>query len=144
MSDFQSDASRFGRVYEDHVATWLESHGMTVTARRHRHESGVEFDLFVKSWRGDEFGVECKGMVRSDNRWKVFGYLYRLNAWRQRTGQDVRYLLITSDMPPVGTEQREALDAAELLGDLHIIEVPAPQVTVTPISGEINVIGGAG
>lgn len=136
MSDFQSDASKFGRVYEDHVADWLESHGMTVTARRHRHESGVEFDLFVKSWRGDEFGVECKGspvtatqpaMVRSDNRWKVFGYLYRLNAWRERTGQDVRYLLITSDMPTVGTEQREALDAAELLGDLQIIEVPAPE-----------------
>jgi Holliday junction resolvase-like predicted endonuclease len=136
MSDFQSDASKFGRVYEDHVADWLESHGMTVVARRNRHESGVEFDLLVKSWKGDEFGVECKGsprtatqpgMVRSDNRWKVFGYLYRLNAWRERTGQNVRYLLITSDMPAVGTEQREALDAAELAGDLQIIEVPAPE-----------------
>jgi hypothetical protein len=31
-------------------------------------------------------------------------------------------------MPPVGSEQREALDAAELLGDLQIIEVPAPAV----------------
>jgi SAM-dependent methyltransferase len=29
MNDFQSDASKFGRVYEDHVADWLESHGMT-------------------------------------------------------------------------------------------------------------------
>jgi Holliday junction resolvase-like predicted endonuclease len=134
---FQSDAAKFGRQYEDHVATWLESHGMTVTDRRHRHESGVEFDLFCTSWRGDQFGVECKGspvtatqpaMTRSDNRWKVFGYLYLLNAWRQRTGQQVRYLLITSDMPLVGTKQREALDAAELLGDLQIIEVPAPDL----------------
>jgi hypothetical protein len=135
MSDFQSDASKFGRRYEDTVAEWLEGHGMTVTTRRHRHESGVEFDLFVKSWDGTEYGVECKGspttatqpaMVRSDNRWKVFGYLYLLNKWRERTGQSVRYLLVTSAMPAVGTDQRHHLDDAELLGHIQIIEVPAP------------------
>jgi Holliday junction resolvase-like predicted endonuclease len=137
MSTFQSDASKFGQVYEDHVAAWLKSHHMTVLERRHRHESGVEFDLFVKSWRGDLFGVECKGspntanqpaMVRSDNRWKVFGYLNLLNKWRDRTGGVVRYLLITSKMPPVGSDPRYQLDQAELLGELQIIEVPAPDL----------------
>lgn len=41
---------------------------------------------------------------------------------------NLRLLADTFDMPPVGSEQREALDAAELLGDLQIIEVPAPAV----------------
>lgn len=135
-SDFQSDASRFGRLYEDHVAAWLETEGFTIIDRRHRHESGVEFDLVVKDWHGNEFGVECKGsppgatqagMRRSDNRWKVLGYLYRLRVWRERTGQDVRYLLVTTDMPDPGDEAREALDLAELVGDVQILEVPAPK-----------------
>lgn len=135
MSDFQSRASKFGREYEDHVAGWLESEGFTVVARRHRHESGVEFDLLVKDWNGREFGVECKGspsgadqagMRRSDNRWKVFGYLYRLRVWRDRTGHQANYVLITSDMPAPGSSQRAALDLAELVGDLQVIEVPAP------------------
>lgn len=135
MSGFQSDASKFGRLYEDHVCAWIEAQGLAVTARRHRHESGVEFDLFVKDWHGREFGVECKGsplganqpgMVRSDNRWKVFGYLYLLNHWRDRTGLQVRYILITSNMPDPGSDSRKRLDFAELMGDLQVIEVPAP------------------
>ena len=135
VNGFQSDASKFGRLYEDHVSAWIESQGFTVIARRHRHESGVEFDLFVKDWHGKQFGVECKGsplganspgMVRSDNRWKVFGYLYLLNKWRDRTGQQVRYILITSDLPPAGSAQRSALDLAELMGDLQVIELPSP------------------
>ena len=135
VNGFQSEASKFGRLYEDHVSAWIEAQGFTVTARRHRHESGVEFDLFVKDWHGKQFGVECKGsplganqpgMVRGDNRWKVFGYLYLLNKWRDRTGQQVRYILITSNLPPAGSAQRSALDLAELMGDLQVIEVPSP------------------
>ena len=115
VSQFQSDASKFGAAYEAHVAEWLTDHGFTITATRHRHQSGVEFDLFVKSWTGEEIGVECKaspntagqpGMVRSDNRWKVLGYLYALRVWRERTGEQVRYMLITSHMPEPGSDQR--------------------------------------
>ena len=140
INEFQSNASKFGRLYEDHVAAWIEAQGLTVIARRHRHESGVEFDLFVKDWHGKKFGVECKGsplganqpgMVRGDNRWKVFGYLYLLNKWRDRTGQQVRYILITSDLPAAGSAQRSALDLAELMGDLQVIEVPSPTTGAT-------------
>jgi Holliday junction resolvase-like predicted endonuclease len=133
--EFQANNSKTGRDYEEHVAEWLTERGLAVVAHRHRHESGVQFDLLVKDWEGNEFGVECKtsqhgatqpGMRRSDNRWKVYGYLYLLRMWRDQTGQNVRYLLITSDMPPVGSEQRRVLDQAELVGDIQIIEVPAP------------------
>lgn len=135
MSDFQSDASKFGRQYEDHVAAWLTDLGFQVVGERVRHESGVQFDLLVKAWDGSEMGVECKaspdaakspGMRRSDNRWKVLGYLWALRVWRDRTGQTVRYMLITSHMPDPTSEERRLLDYAELLGDVQIIVVPGP------------------
>jgi Holliday junction resolvase-like predicted endonuclease len=134
-AQFQGDASRFGKAYETHVAQWLEQTGFTITGRNVRHESGVEFDIVATSWNGDEVGIECKaspdsatspGMVRPDNRWKVLGYLYALNVWKQRTGRTVRYVLITSHMPQPGTEQRRLLDFAELLGDLQIVVYPNP------------------
>lgn len=135
MSDFQSEASKFGRRYEDHVAAWLTDRGFTIVGERVRHDSGVQFDLLVRSWTGEEIGVECKaspddarspGMYRGDNRWKVLGYLWALRVWRERTGQTVRYMLVTSHMPEPSSEQRRLLDYAELLGDLQIIVVPSP------------------
>lgn len=136
MSEFQGDAVRFGAAYEQHVAEWIEQRGGVVKERHHRHASGVEFDLFVELFDGTEVGVECKGspdtatspgMERSDNRWKVLGYLYALSVWRRRTGEQVRYLLATSHMPAPGTAQRNLLDLAELVGDLQVIVVPNPQ-----------------
>lgn len=141
-TDFQGAASRFGAAYEDYVAGWLEERGCTIKERRFRHESGVEFDLFVQLPNGLHVGVECKaspdtattpGMYRSDNKWKVLGYLYALQLWKQRAVvEPVRYLLITSHMPDPGTPQRHLLDLAELAGDLQIIVVPNPHDEVTP------------
>ncbi len=134
---FQSDAAKFGAAYESHVQSWLIGHGCTIKERHHRHASGVEFDLFVVLWDGTEVGIECKaspdsaispGMVRSDNRWKVLGYLWALRLWRDRTGESVRYMLITSHMPEPGTPQRRLLDLAELVGDLQVLEVPMHDV----------------
>ena len=136
MSSFQAAASRFGAEYEDHVGDWLEGHGFVVTGRRVRHDSGVEFDIVAEDPYGQPLGVECKaspddatqpGMVRSDNRWKVLGYLYALRLWRDRTGERHRYALITSHMPPPGSAQRDLLDLAEAVGDLQVIEVPNPR-----------------
>lgn len=136
MSNFQSKASKYGRLYEDHVSDVLEQRGFTIVSRRTRHESGIEFDLVIKDWNGNEIGVECKaspddakepGMVRSDNRWKVLGYLWALRVWKERTGQTVRYMLITSHMPDPTSKARQLLDYAELLGDLQIIILPGPQ-----------------
>ena len=131
--EFQADAARFGRAYEVQVASWLKGNGFEIIGRNVRHESGVEFDILATSWTGEEVGVECKaspdtatspGMLRGDNRWKVLGYLYALNVWKQRTGKTVRYILITSHMPEPGTDQRRLLDLAELLGDLQIVVHP--------------------
>lgn len=133
MNDFQSRGARFGHGYERYVADWLVERGCEIKEWHHRHESGVEFDLFVTLWDGTTVGVECKaspddasqpGMNRSDNRWKVLGYLYALQLWRQRTGERVRYMLITSHMPEPGSPQRHLLDLAELVGDLKVLVVP--------------------
>ena len=135
MNNFQAEATRYGRAYEVYVEQWLTANGFNIIGRRVRHESGVEFDLVAKNWKGDEVNIECKaspdtatspGMVRSDNRWKVLGYLYALNVWKQRTGETVRYMLITSHMPEPGSDQRRVLDQAELLGDLTIVVHPNP------------------
>jgi Holliday junction resolvase-like predicted endonuclease len=126
--------AHIGAAYEDHVAAWLVSeHGFTVLARNYRHESGVEFDIYCRDLRGCDIGVECKGsnnsatapgMCRSDNRWKVLGYLYLLRVWRERHGTPVRYMVCTSHLPEPGTEIRRQLDAAEMVDDLDVMLVP--------------------
>lgn len=135
MSDFQARAGRVGRSYEDQVAAWLIAAGFTITGRNVRHPSGVQFDIAATSPLGDPVGIECKasddnapepsrGMKRSDNRWKVLGYLYALRVWRHRGLPAPRYMLVTSDMPPAGSEQRALLDMAVACGDLSIIQLP--------------------
>ncbi len=137
MTDFQSRSSRVGRSYESQVVEWLEHRGFTIVGRNVRHVSGIQLDIHATDPFGHHVGIECKasdetapeasrGMRRSDNRWKVLGYLYLLRLWRQsgHADIDIRYMLFTSDMPPGGSEQRRVLDLAESLGDLTIINVP--------------------
>ena len=134
MSDFQSRSSRVGRSYEQQVVDWLTARGFDVTGRNVRHESGIQLDVQATDPNGATVGIECKasddsapevsrGMRRSDNRWKVLGYLYVLTSWRRRGGE-LRYMLFTSDMPDAGSEQRRILDLAEAVGDLTIINLP--------------------
>jgi Holliday junction resolvase-like predicted endonuclease len=135
VNNFQAEATRYGRAYEEYVETWLVDNGFKITGRRVRHLSGVEFDLVAENPKGGQVNIECKaspdtatspGMVRSDNRWKVLGYLYALDVWKQQTGETLRYMLITSHMPEAGSDQRRVLDKAELLGDLTIVVYPNP------------------
>ena len=149
MTDFQSRSSRVGRGYEQQVVEWLTSEGFTITGRNVRHESGIQLDIDAIDPNGERVGIECKasddmapeasrGMRRSDNRWKVFGYLYVLSRWRRRGGV-LRYMLFTSDMPDVGEEQRRFLDLAEAVGDITIIHLPYTQ-RVEPGTETVNVI----
>lgn len=135
MTDFQSRSSKVGRSYEEQVAAWLIARGFTITGRNIRHESGIQFDIAATTPLGEPVGIECKasddaapeqtrGMRRSDNRWKVLGYLWALRVWRQRGEVVPRYMLFTSDMPEPGSVQRGLLDMAEALGDLTIVQLP--------------------
>ncbi len=140
MTDFQSRSTKIGAAYEQQVADWLTARGFTIVELHRRHESGVEFDIFATDPSGNDVGVECKasddtvaessrGMRRSDNRWKVLGYLYALRLWRQQGNVAPRYMLITSDMPVHGTDQRRILDLAEAIGDLSIVVIPWEQAS---------------
>lgn len=135
MSDFQSRSTRIGAAYESQVNTWLTDRGFVIVETHHRHPSGVEFDILARDPFGEYVGIECKasddtvtessrGMRRSDNRWKVLGYLYALRIWRQQGKPVPRYMLFTSDMPEPGTDQRAILDLAEAIGDVSIVVVP--------------------
>lgn len=135
MTDFQSRSGHVGRSYEDQVAAWLVDNGFTITGRNIRHASGIQFDIAATSPFGEQLGIECKasddaapeqsrGMRRSDNRWKVLGYLWALRVWRQRGELAPRYMLFTSDLPEPGSVQRSLLDMAEALGDLTIVHLP--------------------
>jgi hypothetical protein len=136
---FQAKAVQTGADYENHVSAYLEVRGYQVIGRHVRHDSGVQFDLLVRDSRGNEFGVECKGseqdkqppssagMYRTDNKWKVLGYLYLLRAWKDRTHGSVNYILATSHLPEPGNSTRQILDDAVMLGDLqHLLHVPFP------------------
>jgi len=135
MSDFQARAVAIGRSYEDQVAAWLVSRGYFIDGRNVRHESGVQFDIAARKVDGEVFGVECKasdgtakeakrGMRRSDNVWKVLGYLYLLDNWRKQ-GRDVpRYMVFTSDVPDPLSTQGLILNAAQAAGDLTMIHLP--------------------
>jgi Holliday junction resolvase-like predicted endonuclease len=135
VTDFQSRSSAVGRSYEDQVTAWLIAAGFTITGRNVRHESGIQMDIAAISPFGEQVAIECKasdesapeqtrGMRRSDNRWKVLGYLWALRVWKQRGELAPRYMLFTSDMPEAGSVQRVLLDMAEALGDLTIVHVP--------------------
>lgn len=49
-----------GRNAEDAAARWLQAHGWTVLARRHRHASGGEVDLILLDAGGTLVGVEVR------------------------------------------------------------------------------------
>lgn len=134
MSDFQRKAVATGKAYEERVERWLAGQGFEIIARHHRHESGVEFDLLCRSPLGNLTGVECKasdddatrpGMERSDNVWKVCGYLYLLLVWSLQQGAErPDYMLVTSHMPAPATRWSEVLRRAQALGHIRIIELP--------------------
>jgi Holliday junction resolvase-like predicted endonuclease len=135
MTDFQSRSGQVGRSYEEQVVGWLTDKGFKITGRNIRHASGIQLDIAATDPFGGEVGIECKasddcapeqtrGMRRSDNRWKVLGYLWALRVWKARGFTAPRYMLFTSDLPEPGSVQRSLLDMAEALGELTIVHLP--------------------
>lgn len=131
--NFQREASETGRAYERQVEQWLTERGFVVLGRNVRHESGVEFDIFCRSPFGDEVGVECKaskpdakdpGMKRSDNLWKVLGYIYALGLWEARGNSRPEYQLFTSDLPVPGSRGADMLNMAQAAKHLRVMHLP--------------------
>lgn len=138
-NDFQSLASKSGRTYREHVAEVLRvDYGCTILGTDVRHPSNVEFDIHCRTANGIELGIECKasatdhersGMRRSDNVWKVGGYLHQLAYWHclNPSVQRVRYMVITSSIPDKGTVWDQMLNGWVLHGDLELMVIPYPK-----------------
>lgn len=132
------DNATIGTAYRHHVKAWVESIGWDVIGENVRHESGVEFDIHCLDTYQREVGIECKasnndaaspGLKRTDNVWKIEGYLNRLKTWARGKGfdlrdMDFRYVVVTSHLGDPGTDFRSALDQEELLGYITVIERP--------------------
>jgi hypothetical protein len=134
------DNTLIGDAYRTHVKTLLQTnYGWIVTGENHRHASGVEFDLYCRDSYGREVGIECKaseenatgskGLGRTDNVWKVLGYLNTLKEWARSSGSDLRdldfrYVVVTSHLGRPGNNFRLMLDREELLGFVTIVELP--------------------
>lgn len=126
--------SKIGRAYEDHVEQYLAARGYEPIGRNVRHESGAELDLHMRHRAtGQEIGVECKasendakapGMRKSDNVWKVLGYLHAIRMWVENTGGSLDYKVATSHAPIPGTQWHDLIEAARLRKELELFEIP--------------------
>lgn len=136
MTDsFQARSNYTGAAYEQHVAEYLKNVGYTILGRNVTHASGVQFDVWAKDPTGHEIGIECKagteestnpGMRRSDNVWKVGGYVLQLQHFaRMHPDQPrVNFFVATSHMPDPTSRWHRMLTAWELAGYLTIVIIP--------------------
>jgi len=134
------DNATIGKAYRHHVRDRAETElGWIVIGENYRHESGVEFDVYCRDSYGREVGIECKasnddasgekGLARTDNVWKVLGYLDCLKEWARGMGSDLRdlpfrYVVVTSHLGKPGSNFRKLLDREEMLGFVTIVEMP--------------------
>jgi len=138
MTDnFQARSVEIGKTYESHVASYIESMGFTIVGLNVEHPSGVQFDIHAKDNLGFEVGVECKagsheskwpGMRRTDNVWKVGGYLFQMAHWGRKNPDAVmpRYVVATTDMPESGTKWARMLQEWQLYGHVEFMQIPYP------------------
>lgn len=128
---------RIGKSYERHAANFLQSLGYEIIGLGVEHASGVQFDIHARSVTGLEIGVECKagdetsdrpGMRRSDNVWKVGGYLLALQKWSRRHPAEVppRYVVITTNMPDSETKWGRMCYEWQLDGDVEFMVLGYP------------------
>lgn len=134
------DNAKIGKAYLNRIKQHIENElGWLVIDVNYRHESGVEFDIYCRDSSGREVGIECKasnenatgekGMARTDNVWKVLGYLNCLKEWARSMGLDLRdlpfrYVVVTSHLGKPGSPFRKKLDREELLGFITLVEMP--------------------
>jgi Holliday junction resolvase-like predicted endonuclease len=127
--------ANIGRAYEDHVEQYLAARGYEPIGRNVRHQSGAELDLHMRHRStGQQIGVECKasrpdcngapGLQRSDNVWKVLGYLHAIRMWIEDTGGALDYIVATSNAPVPGTKWHDLIERARLRKEFDVIEIP--------------------
>lgn len=128
---------RIGKCYERHAANYLQSLGYEIIGLGVEHESGVQFDIHARSVTGLEIGVECKagdqtsdrpGMRRSDNVWKVGGYLFALHNWSlsNPTKMPPRYVVVTTNMPDQETKWGRMCYQWQLEGHVEFMVLDYP------------------
>lgn len=136
--DFQARSSRIGRRYEKHVAEYLESMGFTIIALNFTHASGIQFDIHAQDAMGNEVGIECKagdadstlpGMRRTDNIWKVAGYLFQLGHWARLNPGEIRprYVVATTNRAEPGSRWARMCDEWQFYGHVEFMEIPYPK-----------------
>jgi Holliday junction resolvase-like predicted endonuclease len=124
-----------GKKYEDQVEAYLAARGYEPIGRNVRHESGVELDLHMQHRQtGQEIGVECKasepvcngkpGLERTDNVWKVLGYLHALKMWKEDTDGEIDYFVASTDVPKPGSKWHNLLERAQLRREVTIYQIP--------------------
>lgn len=128
---------RIGKCYERHAANYLQSLGYDIIGLGVEHESGVQFDIHARSVTGLEIGVECKagdqtsdrpGMRRSDNVWKVGGYLFALHNWSLSNPAEMppRYVVVTTNMPDQETKWGRMCYQWQLEGHVEFMVLDYP------------------
>ncbi|MGA0894616.1 MAG: hypothetical protein ACO3S5_08315 [Ilumatobacteraceae bacterium] len=121
MTEFQSNASKQGKAFEDAVATILRVKGWQVGARCVKiHDS--EVDIIATDPDGVVWWIECKGSweskannngsKRSDTVKKAIGVAWHLSTMPGRPP----YMLVTSHLPAESTSSWAMLDNARKHG----------------------------
>lgn len=124
-------AVREGRKAQDIARRVLEHCNFRIVKENHRTRGGVEVDLLVEDADGEQWYVDVSGaftttragLRRTDTLWKSLGK----SAVLRQTDGETPILLLTTDLPPVGSAGHSALrttregglihDALEMLSD---------------------------
>ena len=130
-------SNRVGREYVDHVVNYYSKFGFVLVGRNVRHVSNIEQDLLFLTPDAKLIAMECKGseetasspgMYRSDNYWKVSGYVYQLERWRKYgdLALDIKYMLVTSHLPSSDHWIGQGISEMVSLGNLSVVCIPFP------------------
>lgn len=119
MSDFQAQASKQGRAFEEAVAHMLSFLDWRIIDTRAKVE-GVEVDLIAEDPDGIVWWIECKGSHRGavpgsrrgDTVKKAVGVAWYLHQLPERRP----YMLITSHLPTSGSVADLMLRKAQSAG----------------------------
>jgi hypothetical protein len=133
---------RIGKSYERHAAAYVESLGYEIIGTNIEHASGVQFDIHARNILGMEIGIECKagdensdrpGMRRSDNVWKVGGYLFQLHNWATLNPTETapRYVVVTTNMPDQDTKWGRMCYQWQLQGHVEFMVLDYPTEAAT-------------
>lgn len=128
MTEFQRSSVEQGRYYEGHVRSVLAIRGWTMVSERPTKVPGGEVDVMANDPDGVLHWIECKGsykdrpgLLRDDTAKKAIAVAWMLT---RKNPNRPRYIVITSDLPKVGslaaTYINEALEAGIIDGVMEL------------------------